>query len=147
VFFRFRRERTHVPRIGFHLDCHLHGPVGASYLAEFVLQIKNDGSVIHRFTEITLRVRGIPQGAELVEWNQAPPRLVFPVALVRDADVLYKQKYDHIFVEPGITQEITFVTKIPADMAFLLARAEFKYDDRRTHSTERVIVVSGQGVS
>jgi hypothetical protein len=147
VFFRFRRERTHVPRITFHLDCKLHGPVRDSYLAEFVVQIKNDGAVIHRFTEISLRVRGIPRDVELQEWKEAPPRLEFPVLLVRDADVHYKRKYDHIFVEPGIAQDIIFVTQLPNDMAFLLARAEFKYDDRRWHSTKRVIVVPGRGVA
>ena len=62
----------------------------------------------------------------------------FPETVVDEADVMYKRKYSSIFVEPGVTQKLTFVARVPAEVRFILARAQFRYDIRHTHSTERV---------
>jgi len=71
-------------------------------------------------------------------------RVEFPERVVDDADVMYKQKYGSIFVEPGVTQRLTFVAKIPVGIRFVVARAQFKYDVNSTHSAERVFDTLGR---
>jgi len=137
VFFRFRQERTHSPRVGFDIEGKFFGPQGEFYLAEFVMSVKNEGLVKHRFTEITLRVRGIRNSAPLKAWGETQ-RVEFSERVVENADVMYKEKYGSIFVEPGVTQRLTFVARIPSEIRFVLARAQFRYDENRTHSAERV---------
>ncbi len=55
------------------------------------------------------------------------------------------EKYSYIFVEPGVEQVITYVTKIPAEYRFILARAEFRYDRLNPHSAEEVFEVKSVG--
>ena len=141
VFFRFRREGSHSPRVAFEIEGRFFGPQGDGYLAEFMMLVKNEGLVRHRFTAITLRVRGIRNAVPLMLWGDTQ-RVEFPEKVVDDADVMYKVKYGSIFVEPGVTQRLTFVAKIPAGIRFVLARAQFNYDSNRTHSTERVFETS-----
>jgi hypothetical protein len=66
----------------------------------------------------------------------------FPEELIDERDVLLSMKYGHIFVEPGVEQVITFVASVPETIRFILARAEFEYSDKRTHSSERVFTPS-----
>ena len=143
VFFRFRREDTHIPKVGFDIDGKFWGPQNDCYLAEFVMSIKNEGLVKHRFTEMTFRVRGIRGGVPITLWKDTQ-RVEFPERVVDDADVMYKEKYGSIFVEPSVTQKLTFVAKIPVGIRFILARAQFQYDSHRTHSTERVFEVNDE---
>ena len=103
VFFRFRQEGSHSPRVAFDIEGNFFGPPDDCYLAEFVTSEKNEGLVKHTFTEITLRVRGIRSEAPLMFWGNTQ-HVEFPESVVDDADVIYKQKYGSIFVEPGVTQ-------------------------------------------
>jgi hypothetical protein len=143
VYFRFRRERTHNPRVSLDIAGTFLGPQQDAYVAEFLLTIKNAGMVKHHFSEISLRVRGIRDDAPVGLWGDTQ-RVVFPEKVVSDADVLHKTRYASIFVEPGVTQVITFVARVPADIRFVLARAVFNYDETRTHSAERVFEITGR---
>ena len=137
AFWRFRLERTHVPRVDFNLDCRFYGPQNNEFIAEFLLSINNKGLVIHRFHDVLLRVRGIEEGQDLAFLKDNEPRLAFPVLLVND-NVIYKRKHSRIFVEPGINQTLTYVSKISSSVRFIVARVEFRYDQSRTYSVERV---------
>lgn len=144
VFFRFRREGSHSPRVSFEIDGKFFGPQSDCYLGEFVMTVKNEGLVKHRFTEISLRIRGIRKETPPTLWGDTQ-RVEFPEKIVNDADVMYKKKYGSIFVEPGVTQRLTFVAIIPAGIRFISARAQFEYDSHRTHSAEHVFeITSGQ---
>jgi hypothetical protein len=138
VYFRFARERTHARRVEFTIDCTFYGPQEGQYIAEFGFRINNKGLVVHRFRKLRLRVLGVARGTNISRWDQQPSRVAFPESLIDESDVLFSRKYKHIFVEPGVEQNITFVGAIPDNMTFILVRAEFEYEDGRTHSTERV---------
>lgn len=140
VFFRFRREDTHVPKVAFNIDGTFFGPQQGSYLAELVMSIENKGLVKHRFEEISLRIRGIRRDAPITLWSDTQ-RVEFPEQIIDDKDVMYKKKYGSIFVEPDVTQRVTYVARIPVEIRFLLVRAQFQYDSHRTHSTEKVFEV------
>lgn len=138
IYFRFVRERSHARRVSFSIECHFFGPQDGKYITEFVFRIKNQGLVVHRFNTLHLRVRGITRQHSLMPWEKQPSRISFPEKLIDEPDVLFSKNYGHIFVEPGVEQEITFVAAVPENISLMLARAEFRYLDTRTHSTERV---------
>jgi hypothetical protein len=139
---RLNKERTHTPHIEFDIVCNFYGPELGHYLAEFILSADNRGYVIHRFPSIKLRVRGIRANTELQFWPGNEPRLLFPASLLDDVEVVFREKYSHIFVEPGVKQNISFVTKFPESFKYIVARAQFNYDDDHSHSIERVLPVS-----
>jgi len=143
VFFRFRREDTHVPKVAFNIEGTFFGPQQGFYLAELVMSIENKGLVKHRFDEISLRVLGIRRDAPVTLWADTQ-RVEFPEQIINDKDVMYKKKYSSIFVEPGVTQRVTYVARIPVGIRLVLARAQFQYDSHRTHSTEKVFEINSK---
>lgn len=140
VYFRFRREDTHSPKVSFDIEANFFPTDGQDGLAEFLMVITNKGLVNHRFKKIKLRVRGIARNDPIKPWRETH-RVEFPRKLIDDADVLYTDKYGSIFVEAGVSQKLTFVARIPADIRFVLARAEFEYLSGLTHSAERIFEV------
>jgi hypothetical protein len=46
--------------------------------------------------------------------------------------------YNYFFVEPGVMQVLTYVTKIPSSIGYVQAFALFEYDEYTPHTTERV---------
>ena len=134
------QERLGVPHIEFQISCNAHGPQDDSYLVEFLLTVCNRGRIRQEFSRIVLRVRGIEKGTQLSYWEGNEPRLNFPCLLVPEASLLPKG-YNYFFVEPGVQQAITYVTRISASTRFLLAHARFEYDQYTPHTVERVFAV------
>ncbi len=143
AYYRFWREGSHRRRVEFRIDCVFFGPQQDQYLAEFKLHAVNKGLVVHRFPSIELRVRGIKASDEISFWKDRKPRVEFPHKVMQGEIV--HEKYSYIFVEPGVEQVITYVTKIPAEYRFILARAEFRYDRLNPHSAEEVFEVKSVG--
>lgn len=134
------KERVHSPHIEFEIRCNFFGPQQDWYLVEFLLVARNKGNVQQKFKDIRLRVRGIESGQPLSGWQGREPRLAFPTKIVDDASLL-PERYNFFFVEPGIEQVFTYITKVPAAMGYLLAHAEFEYDQFTPHTAERTFGV------
>jgi hypothetical protein len=139
AYFRLWREGVLRTRVDFRIECNFFGPHGGEYIVEFLLLANNRGLVIQTFPSINLKLRAIRSQDKLAPWDKYPDRVQFPEKLL-DTEVVH-EKYGHIFVEPGVEQVITFVAKIPADVRFILARAEFVYSNSNPHSAERVFEV------
>jgi hypothetical protein len=138
IYFRFVHERTLARRIEFTVDCNCFGPQGGRYVVEFLLRMKNEGRVIHRVTDLHLKVRGLKKDKTPEPWLIQPTRVAFPEKLIDEPDVIVKKAFNYIFVEPGVEQTVTFVGSLPEDIGLILVRAEFRYGDRMSHSTERL---------
>jgi hypothetical protein len=131
------RHREDEPHIELSVDCQVHGPDGDAYLFELILTAHNRGLVRQQFRSILLRIRGIERNQPLSQWRGFEPRLEFPVTLINGAEVL-PPRYNFLFVEPGVTQTITYTSKIPASMKYILVHVEFRYDKATPHTAERV---------
>ena len=136
ALFRFGLERTYKSIVDFTIDCRQVTRIGDNFVVEFVITADNRGHIRHEFPSIKLRVRGIGRDDRVDFWKES--RVAFPHKLLDDVEVLFKPKYDYIFVEPGNTQQITYVTALPAKIRLIAARAEFAYKNEDPHSTERV---------
>src|SRR6266498_725741 len=125
------------PHIEFGVDCRVHGRRDEDQLVEFILTAHNQGLVKWKFRNILLRVLGIERNKSFTYWEKDKPRLEFPVKVLDNVEVK-PSNLNFIFVEPGVKQTITYVTKIPNRIEYILARAEFQYDKYTPHSSERV---------
>lgn len=144
AFWRLRRERLHVPRVAFDLSCNFFGPQQGFHIAEVVATMTNHGVVKHVVSDIFLRIRGLLADEVPQRWEGHGERLVFPLRMVDD-DIIYKQKYSYVFVEPGVSQPLTYITRIPVQVRYILVRVEFRYAQTRNHSVERVFAVPSSG--
>lgn len=141
--------RELAPHIEFDIDCNFYGPEEDFYLAEFLLTAHNRGRVRQEFRDILLRVRGIKHNAVLAEWRGNEPRLGFPEYLIKNARVVPKEirtpqgivTYNFFFVEPGVKQVFTYISRIPAGVKYIAARGAFFYDPETPHTVERVFQV------
>lgn len=141
------KKRTYAPHIEFEIKTNFYGAGRKTAITEILITISNKGLVRQNFKDIRLRVRGIEQKQHLSFWEGREPRLEFPVKLVNDVSFL-PGNYNFFFVEPGCEQTITYVTKIPTNVHYILAYAEFKYDRHTPHTTERVfpvVITTSQG--
>lgn len=137
TLYRYFREGFHRPRIEFDIECNILGEHLGEYLAEFTIYAHNKGHIKFTFPEIRLRVRGIDTNSPLSYWPEHGKRLEFPIPVFNEKIIPPKFKY--YFVEPGIKQPITYVTKIPNNIRFIVARASFKYRFKnKLHTSERV---------
>jgi hypothetical protein len=137
---RERLQRMRQPHIQFRLDCNFYGPEGDAYIAEVLLIASNQGRILQKFKKITLRIRGIENNQPLAHWEDHEPRLKFPAKIVEDVPII-PPRYNYFFVEPGVEQKFTYITKIPASVKYILVYAEFFYDPTTPQSTERVFQV------
>jgi hypothetical protein len=135
-----RKRHTYSPHIEFEINCIFWGPQGDSIIAEFRLTARNKGLIQQKFKNILIRVLGINSEEDLAYWKDNEPRLAFPVELL-DSESILPKDYNYFFVEPGIEQVFTYVTKIPASVSYILAHAKFEYDQYTPHTTERVFAV------
>lgn len=136
-------ERRYEPHIEFTMDANFFGPQKGKYAAEFIIHAHNKSLIRHEFKKIRFQVRGIKKDEELMIWDKHPPILRFPHKIIDpdETDIVPKD-WNYIFVEPGVKQQIDFVTPIDADYAYIVARAEFRYDKHTPHAIERVFAVT-----
>jgi hypothetical protein len=136
---RDETERRHEPHIGFTIACTFFGPDHGWYIAEFVIFAKNTSLVRHKFREILLRVRGFKKDETPGLWEGHGERMEFRHPLLKTN--LIPPDWNYIFVEPGVTQQISFISRIPDDVLYIVAKAEFNYDEYTPHTIERMFEV------
>jgi hypothetical protein len=84
-----------------------------------------------------MRVRGIEKDREFEYWPERGQRVEFPVRIINNARVI-PESLNFLFVEPGVQQTITYVTKVPAQIGYIVVYTEFWYDKVTPHTSERV---------
>jgi hypothetical protein len=135
AYFRFWREGAHRPRIEFDIQCAFLGQQDNARVVNFIILATNKGNVEHKFSRISLRVRGI-MAADGPLARRPDGRLNFPQELLKEE--IIPKEFGYYFVRPGITQPLTFTTIIPTEVRFLLVRAAFEYEGSKDlHTSER----------
>ena len=57
-------------------------------------------------------------------------------------EVIHKKNLNYLFVEPGVKQEIRYITLVPKTYEYIVAHAVFEYDRFTPHDTERLFAVT-----
>jgi hypothetical protein len=132
-----QKRREDVPHIELGINCQVFGQDDNNYLVEFTLMVNNRGLVKWTFRSIQLRVRGIREDEQFAYWPENGRRLKFPVKILDKEEVIPKS-VESFFVEPGVQQAITYVTKISTQIMYIVVYVEFWYDKKKLHTSERV---------
>jgi hypothetical protein len=131
-------ERRYTPHIELRIDCKFFGPRHNQFLAVFYVQANNKGQVVHKFPSVVFRVRGI-KGEQFQYWKDREPRAYFPHKIFETE--LVPSDWNFIFVEPGVSQQITLTTVIPEEYSYISAYAEFAYREYWPHTAEAVFAL------
>ncbi|NET32107.1 MAG: hypothetical protein F6K19_08895 [Cyanothece sp. SIO1E1] len=137
AYFRLWKEGILRARIQFEIECQSFKARQKEIPIEFRIILKNKGLTKHKFNSIKLRVRGIKKNEGLELWKGNEPRLLFPHKLI-DNEVIFKKKFSYVFVEPGVEQILNYNVMLPVEQELILARAEFEYDENKSHSIEKM---------
>ena len=132
---RNKLERHYALRIEFRLDAAVYKPQNGFYLVEFITTINNKSLIRHEFTEIKLRILGIKKDENIELWKNN--RISFPEKLGEENII----PWNYVLVEPDITQELTYTTRIPEDISFILVNVEFHYDATTPHTAEKMFAL------
>jgi hypothetical protein len=138
-YYRLWREGILRPRLEFSIDCEFLGPENGEYITQFILRARNKGLVRYQFSQIVLSVRGISTDGGVHFWDGMEPRIEFPLSILK-ADVI-PDNYNFFFVEPGVEQPITYITKVSENIGYVLVKAEFQYDRFTPHSIAKAFQV------
>lgn len=147
AIYRFRVEAPLNPRIELDVRAAFNGPQNGYYVTQILVSATNKGLRVRKFPSLKLLVRGISKHSDIQEWPEHEPRLLFPEKLIDHAEVIFRENYGHIFVEPGVNQNVSYNCRIPDHIRFVTVRAEFKYDEKRTHSAERLFDTENSSVA
>jgi len=141
--------REDVPHIELKLDCKFHGYRDGKHLTTFAVSAANVGRVKHEFPNIMFRVLGIKE--EPFEYDadneghleESARRAAFPHTVLKRNLVpkTKNTKWNFIFVEPGVTQDLSLTTLIPSDYTYLMAHVAFYYQPKWPHTAEAVFTV------
>jgi hypothetical protein len=119
-------ERHLVPRAQLDVKCKFYGPQKGEFLVEVSMLVKNKGNTRRKFKSVRIRLRGISGGEELTFWDpQRKGRADFPLLLVKDDLLLGSTGEYYYYVEPGVDQVFTYVTKIPETVRYALCHVKF----------------------
>ena len=131
-----------MPHIELELDCQFHGTRGDNRLTTFIVSAANVGVRDHRFPSIMLVVRAIKDEPFSYDAKNEPDigercrRASFPhKVLERD---LVPEQWEFVFVEPGVTQQLSMTTLIPSDCSYLQVRVAFDYKARWPHTGQAI---------
>ncbi len=137
---RQRIERVHSPQIEFNLSARFFGPEKEEYLLEIRLNLSNCGLVQQKLFDPKLRILGVAKDVSLTFRPQDQHRLDFPEEILPLSAVL-PANINYFFVEPGVHQDVSYVTKVPSSVYYILVHGVFHYDPTTPHTTERVFEV------
>jgi len=136
------QERKFVPHVEHGIVCNTFGPEGADYIVELILDVFNKGSVRRKFRSMRFRIRGIKAGGDLIFWEGlGQHRLKFPEKLIDDDLVPPSRdnEENYYYVEPGIRQVFTYVTKIPVSVRYILVHVRLESIlEKHEHREENV---------
>jgi len=130
-------HRESVRRIELGINSQVLGQDDDHYLVEFTLTAYNRGLVRWQVRDIKLRVRGIEENRQFAYWSGRGRRVEFPVKII-DKERVIPESLNFLFVEPSVQQAITYVTKVPAHIKYIVVYSEFWYDEVTPHTSERV---------
>lgn len=134
------------------LGCTFHAIRGDSRLAIFTVSAKNVGRVRHQIDRITLRVRAIndepfayrEETPKYLDDKTRQPRVLFPHEVLKTN--LVPAEWNFIFIEPGITQLLSYTKPISVDHRYLLTHVILEYEEvDEPHSAEAVFAAPPQG--
>jgi hypothetical protein len=137
---RQRIERVHSPQIEFNLSARFFDIATEYYVLEIRLNLTNCGLVQQKLRDPKLRILGINKGDSPTFRTKKQHRLDFPEKILPLSNVL-PEGYNYLFVEPGVHQDISYVTKVPSTVCYILVHGVFHYDSTTPHTAERVFEV------
>ena len=134
------KGRIDFPQVEFNIDCNFYGPQQDEHLVEVLLTVHNKGHVKHELKDVRLRIRGIKENEKLNFWEGHGRRLDIPEELVPN-----ETEVGQFFAEPSEKHVITYVTKIPASIKYILAYVKHSFGaNNLRHDTERVFPVKAR---
>jgi hypothetical protein len=136
-------QRVLAPRIQFDVLARTYDIGADDLVLELVFRMDNKGTVRQEFRSLKIRLRGIAAGEPLEYWKERSPfRLRFPHKIVEDEFVPQSPHADYYyFVEPGVRQDFTYITKVKREHTLLLVHGTFLYGPKVEHTIERIAQV------
>lgn len=132
---RFIRQREDHALIDFSVDIVFHSKLKDWWIVEVVAYIENKGKVQHKIElfEFELASLNFSDNVEITE--EFGGQVHFPNIITRRS--FLPKKYRYFFVEPGLKNKYSFISRVPADTELLILHSWFNYlDGKHSHSAE-----------
>lgn len=121
--------------IDFSADITFHEKVGNWWIVELVTFIENKGKVQHKLRDFDFDLASINSSDPVNTSDEFGGQVLFP-NLISKGSFLPK-KYSEFFIEPGLKNKYSYITRVPVDAEVLILHSWFNYlDGKHSHSAE-----------
>lgn len=135
AYFRFRRQRENHALIDFSVDIVFHSKHKDWWIVEIIAYIENKGKVQHKIDLFEFELASLSSSDNIEITEEFGGQVHFPNIITRRS--FLPKKYRYFFVEPGLKNKYSFISRIPADTEVLILHSWFNYlDGKHSHSAE-----------
>lgn len=132
---RFIRQRENHSLIDFSVDIVFHSKLKDWWIVEVVAYIENKGKVQHKIELFEFELASLNSTDKVEITEQFGGQVHFPNIITKGS--FLPKKYRYFFVEPGLKNKYSFITRVPADTDLLILHSWFNYlDGKHSHSAE-----------
>jgi len=130
-----KEDQSHIE---FNAYCNFFGPQDGQFLTEVNLKAKNNENRLQKFLEIILGIRGVKKNESFSLYGKLQ-NVNFPHEVLKEINIINREKLNFYFVEPHVNQRFTFITLIPEEYKFICVNATFQYDGATPHKLVKII--------
>jgi hypothetical protein len=142
AFWRFILQREAHSKIQFNLDLRVLGIQKDKYIVEIIAIVENKGLVRHYINDFRFDLLYLSKEHKVIEGDRKINRQVQFIKLINKRYWIPPDWY-YSFIDPGITQNYTYVTHLPIESRYALIYALFKYPDKKSgfHTAQKVFKI------
>ena len=135
AWFKFVRQRENHPLIDFSADIKFHEKLGNWWIVELVAFIENKGKVQHRIKDFDFDLASLSASDRVTTSEDFGGQVYFPHLIAKGS--FRPKKYGEFFIEPGLKNKYSYITRVPADAELVILHSWFEYlDGKHSHSAE-----------
>ncbi|MGK3186188.1 hypothetical protein ACCW92_01115 [Enterobacter soli] len=139
AFEKWIKRKEHFPRINFDINVEIIDFIDNCVIINVISILENKGVVPLMIKDFTCELRGILDGGELRLGDDKIRKQLNFNEKVGGGDFIPRY-WDYSFVFPGVKTEYTFVTIVPDNVRYLLAKGVFTYlPNDETHHAGKVV--------
>lgn len=140
AYFRFVRQRENSALIDFSVDVNFILKKDGWWIIELIAYVENKGRVQHRIKEFTFELASLDINHSVDLAPEFGNQVYFPNEIAKGS--FLPSSCTYFFVEPGLKNKYSYVSRVQAEAELLMMHSFFKYlDGKHSHTAEITVKV------
>lgn len=135
VYIKYIRQRENYALIDFTVDIEFHVQKNDYWIVELIAYIENKGKVQHKVRDFHFKLESLRTHDKVGLNEEYRNQVNFPK--IEAENSFLPENFSYFFVEPGLKNKYSYITRIPVSAEVVLLHSWFNYiDNERKHIAE-----------